>query len=109
METLPKKQRELTKSNAKILAWAMKTVSGKKNVPLPWFRMSNCIPYTIVPRDVIDPPTPFSNLNPSEETPSKPCKAPPQNKTSSAIGRKELTPVKEVEEYLKMEAAKENA
>ena len=87
----------------------MKIVSGKKKVPLPQIRILDCKPYTIVPQDVTDPPIPFSNLNPSEETPFEPCKAPPQNKTSSAMGRKELTPVKEVDEYLKMEAAKEKA
>ena len=35
IESLAKRQRELTKSNAKILDWAMKTVSGKKKVSLP--------------------------------------------------------------------------
>ena len=30
MESLAKRQRELTESNAKILYWAMKTVLGKK-------------------------------------------------------------------------------
>ena len=87
----------------------MKTVSGKKKVPLLQIRISYYMPYTIVPRDVTGPPIPFSNPNQSEETPSEPCKAPSQNKTSSAIGRKELTPVEEVEEYLKMEATKEKA
>ena len=67
-------------------------------MPLPQFRISNYIPYTIVPQDVIDPPKPFSNLNQSEETPYEPCKAPPQNKTSSVIRRKDLTPVEEVED-----------
>ena len=35
MESLAKRQRELIESNAKILDLAMKTVSGKKKVPLP--------------------------------------------------------------------------
>ena len=74
MESLAKRQRELTKSNAKILDWAMKTVSGKK-VSLPQIRIFDCVPYTIVPQDVTDPPIPFSNLNLSNETPSVPCKA----------------------------------
>ena len=30
LETLAKRQRELTKSNAKILDWTMKTISNKK-------------------------------------------------------------------------------
>ena len=84
----------------------MKTVSGKKKVPLPQIQISDYVPYTIVPQDVIDPQIPFSNPTPSEETPSVPCKASSQNKTSSIIGRKELTPIEEVEEYLKMEPAK---
>ena len=87
----------------------MKTVLSKKKVPLPQIRISDCITYTIVPQDVTDPLILFSNPNPCEETPSIPCKAPSQNKTSSAIGRKKLTSVEEVEEYLKMEAAKEKA
>ena len=41
MESLVKRQRELTKINAKILDWAMKTVSGEKKVPLPQIRISN--------------------------------------------------------------------
>ena len=76
MESLAKRLRELTKSNAKILDWVMKIVSGKKKVPLPQIRISDYMPYTIVPQDVINPPIPFSNLNPSEERPSEPCKAP---------------------------------
>ena len=35
LESLPKRQRVLTENNAKILDWAMKTVSSKKKVPLP--------------------------------------------------------------------------
>ena len=109
MESLAKRQREFTKSNAKILDWAMKTVSGKKKVPLPKIRIFGYIPYTIVPQDVIDPPIPFSNPNPGEEILFVPCKALSQNKISGTIGKKELTLVEEVEEYLKMEAAKEKA
>ena len=67
------------------------------------------MPYTIVPKDVIYSPIPFSNSNLSVETPFEPCKELSQNKTFDAIGRKELTQVEEVEEYLKMEAAKEKA
>ena len=109
MESLAKKQHELIESNAKILDWAMNTVSGKKKVPLPQIRISDCMPYTIVPQDVTDLPIPFSNPNPGEETPFLPCKAPSQNKTFGTIGRKELTPVQKVEEYLEMEVAKEKA
>ena len=49
MESLAKRQRELIESNAKILDWAMKTVSGKKKAPLPQIRIFDCMPYTIVP------------------------------------------------------------
>ena len=103
LESLAKRQQELTKSNAK------KTVSSKKKVPLPQIRISDRVPYTIVLQGVENPPIPFSNLNPKEEMPSEPCKALVQNKTPSAIGKKELTPVEEVEEYLRMESTKEMA
>ena len=107
MESLAKRQHELTESNAKILDWAMKLVLGKKKVSLPQIRISDCLPYTIRPQNVTDPPIPFSNLNAGGEIPFIPCKAPSQNKTSSTIEKKELTPVEEVEQHLK-EAAKEN-
>ena len=67
------------------------------------------MPYIVVPQGETNPPIPFSNPNSEEEIPSEPCKAPTQNKTPSAIGKKELNPVEEVEEYLRMEAAKEKA
>ena len=35
LESLAMRQRELIESNAKILDWAMKTVSSKKKIPLP--------------------------------------------------------------------------
>ena len=35
LESLAMRQRELTKSNAKILDWVMNTVSNKKKIPLP--------------------------------------------------------------------------
>ena len=88
LESLAKRQRELIESNAKILDWAMKTVSNKKKVPLPQIKISDCVPYTIVPQGVTNPPIPFSNLDPEEERPSESCKAPTQNKTPSAIEKK---------------------
>ena len=109
LESLPKRERELTKRNANILDWAMKTVSNKKKVPYPQIRISGCVPYTVVPQGVTNPPIPFSNPNPVEERPSEPFKEPVQNKASSASRKKELTPVEDVEEYLRMEAAKEKA
>ena len=87
----------------------MKTVSNKKKVSLPQIRISYCVPYTIVPQGVTNPPIPFSNPNLEEERPSKPCKSPAQNKIPNSTGKNELTPVEEVEEYLRMEAAKEKA
>ena len=74
MESLAKKQRELAESNAKILDGAMKIVLGKKKVSFPKIRISDCMPYTIVPQDVTGPQIPFSNSNPGEETPFVPCK-----------------------------------
>ena len=85
----------------------MKTVSRNKKVPLPQIRILDCVPYTIIPQGVTNPPIPFSNPKLEEEIPSKPYKAPIQNKIPSATGKKELTPVEEVEEYLRMEAVKE--
>ena len=49
LESLAKRHQELTKSNAKILDWAMKTISNKKKVSLPQIRISDCMPYTVVP------------------------------------------------------------
>ena len=59
LESLAKRQRELTESNAKILDWAMKTVSNKKKVPLPQIKILDCVPYTVVPQSVTNPPIPF--------------------------------------------------
>ena len=109
LKSLAKRQRELTESNAKILDWAMKTVSSKKKVSLPQISISDYVPYTIVPQGVTNPLIPFSNPNLEEEISSKPCKSPVQNKTPRATGKKELTPVEEVKEYLRMEAEKEMA
>ena len=74
-ESLAKRQRELPKSNAKILDWVMKTISIKKKVQFSQIRISDCVPYTVVPQGVTNPPIPFSNPNPNEEGPSEPCKA----------------------------------
>ena len=67
------------------------------------------MPYTIVPHGVISPPIPFSNPIPDGEGPSEPCKEPAKNKAPGATKKKELTPVDEVKEYLRMEVAKEKA
>ena len=87
----------------------MKTVSNKKKVPLPQMRILDCVPYIVVPQGVTNPSILFSNPNPEEKRPFEPCKEPVQNKTTSATKRKELTLLEEVEEYLRIEAAKEKA
>ena len=87
----------------------MKTVSNKKKVPLPQIRISDCVPYIVVPQGETNPVLPFLNLNPNIRGPSEPCKEPVKNKAPSVKKKKELTPVEEVEGYLRMEAAKEKA
>ena len=67
------------------------------------------MPYIVVPPGETTPILPFLNPNPYDEGPSKPCKASTQNKTPNETRKKELTLVEEVEEYLRMEAAKEKA
>ena len=52
LESVGKRQRELTKGNTEILDWAMKTVSGKKKVTLPNIQIFDYVPYRIVPLDV---------------------------------------------------------
>ena len=39
LESLAMRKRELTESNAKILEWAMKTVSNRKKISLPQIRL----------------------------------------------------------------------
>ena len=107
LKSLAKRQRELIESNAKILDWAMKTVSNKKKVPLPQIRISDCVPYTVVPQGETNLVLPFLNPNPDVKSLSEPCKETTKNKTPSTSKKKELTPIEEVEEYLRMEAAKE--
>ena len=87
----------------------MKIVSSKKKVSLLQSRISDNIPYTILPPDVIDPPILCFNPNPREEVPFVPCRVLPQNETYGTTKRKELTLEEEVEEYLKKEAAKEKS
>ena len=49
LESIGKRQCEMVKSNVEIFDWAMKIVSGKKKVSLPNIKISNYVPYTIVP------------------------------------------------------------
>ena len=73
LESLAMRQRELIESNAKILDWAMKTISSKKKIPLPQIRISYCRPYTIISQGVIDPPIPYTNPDAIGAGPSAPC------------------------------------
>ena len=109
LESLAMRQRELIESNAKILDWAMKTVSSKKKISLPQIQISYCIPYTIVPQGVTDPPIPYTNPESIGAGTSTPCTETQKDKTPRTSRKKELTLVEEVEEYLRMKAAKERA
>ena len=80
LESTGKRQCELVKSNVEILDWAMKTVSGKKKVPLLNTRIYDYVPYTIVPLGVYKPDIPFAHLNKPKETPlSKSLKPAPKS------------------------------
>ena len=109
LESLAMRQRGLTESNSKILDWAMKTVSSKKKIPLLQILISNCRPYTIVPHGVTYPPIPYTSPDSIKTGTSTPCTETQKDKTPKTLGKKELTLVEEVEEYLRMEAAKERA
>ena len=87
----------------------MKTVSNKKKIPFPQIRISDCRPYIVVPQGVTNLPIPYTNLDLLGPGPSATCTETQKSKTSRTSGKKELTLVKEVEEYLRMEAAKEKA
>ena len=69
MESFGKRQRELVKGNAEILDWAMKTLSGKKKVPLENIQIYDYVPHTIEPKDVTNPSIPFTNPEEPGEIP----------------------------------------
>ena len=69
----------------------MKTVLNKKKVPLPQIRISNYVPYTIVPLGETNPVLPFLNPNPAREGPSEPYKESVKNKTPGVKKKKKLT------------------
>ena len=73
LESLAMRQRELIESNAKILDWAMKTVSNKKKIPLPQIRILDCRPYSIIPQGVTNPLIPYTNLESIGADTSTPC------------------------------------
>ena len=56
-----------------------------------------------------DPPIPYTNPDSVGASPSASCTETQKNKTPRTSRKKELTPVEEVEEFLRMEAAKERA
>ena len=85
----------------------MKTVSNKKKVTLPQIRILDCVPYIIVPSGETNLVLPFLSPNPDKERPFEPSKEQAKNKSPGVTKNKELTPVEEVEEYLRMEVAKE--
>ena len=88
LESLAMRHRELTESNAKILDWAMKTVSNKKKIPLPQIRISNCRPYTIVPQGVTNRPIRYTNSDSIGAGPSRPCTKTRKNENHSTIGKR---------------------
>ena len=79
----------------------MKTVLNKKKVSLPQIGISDCVPYTLVPLGETNSVLSFLNPNPNKE--------PAKNKALGVTKKKELTPLEEVKEYLRMEDAKEKA
>ena len=72
LESVGKRQRELTKGNVEILNWAMETISRKKKVPFPNIQIFDYVPYIIVPKDVQHPNIPFTNPNEHVEMPFVP-------------------------------------
>ena len=87
LESLGKRQKELVEANTKILSWAMKAVSNKKKVPLPQFRISDRVTYTVVPLglDNYEIPHFFSNPNIVEPEPLASCRVLPQDATYRTI------------------------
>ena len=88
----------------------MKTVSGKKKVPLPQIRISDCHPYVIKPLGCLNEPPyiPFVNPNPVEPKPPAICKVLPQDETYRTfrpVGTDppegEVDPVEQVAAFLK--------
>ena len=69
----------------KFLDWDMKTVSGKKKVPLPNIQSYDYVPYIIVPKDVTYPFIPFTNPEELGEILFAPIRALPQDETYGTI------------------------
>ena len=107
METLSKRKCELIEGNAEILDWVMRIVLGKKKVQLLQIRISDCIPYTIMPLDEQTPHRLFTNPNKGEIL-FTPCRVLPQDENYGTIKMSIRTP-KELEEYLKKKTEKEKS
>ena len=99
LKSLAMRQRELTKSNAKILDWAMKTISSKKKIHLPQIRISDYRPYSIIPQGVTNP-YPIPTQSQLRQALLHLVQKHKKKKNPRTSGKKELTPVEEVEEYL---------
>ena len=82
----------------------MKTVSGKKKVSFPHIRISDYIPYTIVPSDEQKPPIIFTNPI-KGEIPFTPYRVLPQDETYKTIKCRPRTPEK-IEKYKREQAVK---
>ena len=73
-ESICKRQHELTKGNAKIVDWAMKTVSRNKKVSFPQINIYDYVPYIIMPPDVPNVNIPFSQQLEPEPIPFVPSR-----------------------------------
>ena len=87
----------------------MKTVSNKKKIPLPQIQISDCRTYTVLPQGVTEQSVPYTNPDSIGIPHFAPYKETKKDEPTSTSGKKELTPVEEVEEYLRMEVARERA
>ena len=82
---------------------------SKKKIPLPQIQISDCRPYTVLPQGETEPSILYTNPESIRVPPYAPYKETEKDKPPSTSDKKELTPVEVVEEYLRMEAARERA
>ena len=85
MDSLSKRHYELTKENEEILNWAMKTMLGKKKVPLPHIRILDYVPYNMEPKDAEDVFIPFSQPNEPLKIQKTPTPKPARESSKSLI------------------------
>ena len=105
MDSICKRQCELTKSNAQLLDWAMKVVSRKKKVPLLQINISDYVPYIVVPPNEKNPNIPFSQPGEPVEIPLSPIVALPQDETYGIIRMSRRT-TEEIEKYKREQVQK---